>query len=82
MVGAGVNYQASYPSCHVLKDRVIVTHTYSEYEENPTNATLIQTSKTGGLNQHQKVLPMTWFYGGKQPADNPFLKTAYEPAKL
>ena len=81
IVGETVNHRASYPSCHVLKDRVIVTHTYSEYELDPVNATLIGSAKAGGPNQHQKVLPLTWFYGGKEPADNPFLKTAYEPAK-
>ena len=34
-----------------------------------------------GFNQKLKVLPLKWFYGGKEPADNPFLKAAYEPAK-
>jgi hypothetical protein len=42
---------------------------------------LNSAKKTGGPNQHQKVLPMTWFYGGKEPANNPFLREAYEPAK-
>ena len=28
-----------------------------------------------------KVLPIKWFYGGKEPANNPFLKETYEPAK-
>ena len=27
------------------------------------------------------ILPYKWFYGGKEPADNPFLREAYEPAK-
>ena len=27
-----------------------------------------------------KVLPMSWFYGGKEPADNPFLKNPNAPA--
>ncbi len=30
--------------------------------------------------QKLKVLPLTWFYGGKEPADNPFLPRAHEPA--
>jgi len=34
----------------------------------------------GGINQKLKVLPLTWFYGGKEPADNPFLPRAHEPA--
>ena len=89
--GGSTRHRCSYPSCHVLEDRVIVTHTYSEFNEDPAVATLIHKSKEGGPNQHQKVLPLTWFYGGKQPADNPFLKVlysagsvreaAYEPAK-
>ncbi len=76
------NHRASYPSCLVLKDRVIVTHTYLEYEEHETEARIkIPGKKTGGPSQVQRVLPLTWFYGGKQPADNPFLREAYEPAK-
>ena len=27
-----------------------------------------------------KVLPISWFYGGKEPADNPFLENPYAPA--
>ena len=27
-----------------------------------------------------KVLPMSWFYGGQEPADNPFLENPYAPA--
>ena len=34
----------------------------------------------GGINQKLKVLPLTWFYGGKELADNPFLPRAHEPA--
>ena len=33
------------------------------------------------IRQKQKVLPLKWFYGGKEPADNPFLRAVYEPAK-
>ena len=72
----------SYPSVFVMKDRVLIAHTYSVYEEHPTRAELILSSRReGGFNQKLKVLPLTWFYGGKQPADNPFLPSAYEPAK-
>ena len=72
----------SYPSVCVLRDRVLIAHTYSMYEEHPTRAELVLSSrKEGGFNQKLKVLPLTWFYGGKEPADNPFLQRAYEQAK-
>ncbi|PYV14593.1 MAG: hypothetical protein DMG07_11620 [Acidobacteria bacterium] len=72
----------SYPSVFVMKDRVLITHTYTTHDEDPDKAQLIYSSKTpGGFNQKLKVLPLKWFYGGKEPADNPFLKEAYEPAK-
>ena len=35
----------------------------------------------GDFNQKLKVLPLSWFYGGKEPSDNPFLPRAYEPAQ-
>ena len=73
-----------YCSVLVMKDRVLVTHTYSAYEDHPTEAQLIrQRRDTDGnpINQKLKVLPLKWFYGGKEPASNPFLKEAYEPAK-
>ena len=72
----------SYPSVFVMKDRVLIAHTYSVYEEHPMRAELILSSrKEGGFNQKLKVLPLSWFYGGKEPADNPFLPKTYEPAK-
>ena len=72
----------SYPSVFVMDDRVLIAHTYSVYEEHPTRAELVLSSrKDGGFNQKLKVLPLTWFYGGKEPADNPFLPRAREPAR-
>ena len=72
----------SYPSVFVMKDRVLIAHTYSVYEPDPAKAQLVLSSrKPGGFNQKLKVLPLKWFYGGKEPAPNPFLKEAYEPAK-
>jgi len=72
----------SYPSVFVMKDRVLVAHTYSFYEEHPDRAQLVLSrEKPGSFNQKLKVLPLTWFYGGKQPADNPLLPRATEPAK-
>ena len=69
----------SYPSVLVMEDRVLITHTYSFYEEHPTRAEMILSSqKEGGFNQKLKVLPLTWFYGGKEPADNPVLARIYD----
>ncbi len=70
----------SYPSMLVMKDRVLVAHTYSHYEEHPTEARLVSSKDTLGFNQKLKVLPLNWFYGGKEPADNPFLPRAHDPA--
>ena len=79
----------SYPSVFVMKDRVFITHTYKGMlMEHPTLAQLIE-HRTGDIHpetgeimgQYLKILPLKWFYGGKEPADNPFLKEAYEPAK-
>ncbi len=71
----------AYPSLFVMKDRVLVAYTYSFYEEHPTEARLFSSrDKEGAPNQKLKVLPLTWFYGGKEPADNPFLPRAHEPA--
>ena len=78
-----------YPSVCVLDDRVLIAHTYTPYIEHPTDAQLIYDTAdefvdkpTGkSLCQKLKVLPLKWFYGGKDPANNPFLETAYEPAK-
>jgi hypothetical protein len=70
----------SYPSVFVMKDRVLIAYTYSYYEEHATKAQMV-SSREKGLDQKLKVLPLSWFYGGKEPADNPMLKEAYEPAK-
>ena len=75
------NWKGSYPSVLVMKDRVLVTHTHTTFDEHPSKGMLINSQKSGGHNQKLKVLPLSWFYGGREPADNPFLKTAYEPAK-
>ena len=73
----------SYPSVFVMEDRVFIATTYSMYEEHPSKAELILTKKSGkgANNQKLKILPLKWFYGGKEPADNPFLPRAYEPAQ-
>jgi len=81
--------RSSYPSCFVMKDRVFIAYSYSNrYEQHPT---LAQVQSDGAGEKHPetgadmgqllKILPLKWFYGGKEPADNPFLREAYEPAK-
>ena len=49
----------------------------------PTRAELVRrgVADNNSIRQKQKVLPLKWFYGGKEPANNPFLQEAYEPAK-
>ncbi len=75
-----VHTRHSYPSVHVDKDRVIVAYSYRDlYEPHPTEAQLVRGDWT--YPQRLKILPLKWFYGGKEPADNPFLKEAYAPAK-
>jgi len=65
----------TYPSVLVMSDRVIIEYWYWEQDEHPTRAELRLQAR-----EKMKVLPMTWFYGGKQPADNPFLPRAgYQP---
>ena len=73
----------SYPSVCALEDRVLIAHTYSRYEPHPSEARLVLSSKADpeSPNQKLKILPLTWFYGGKTPCDNPFLHHAYEEAK-
>ena len=78
-----------YPSVLVMKDRVLIAHTYTRYVDHPTEARLVADESVGYIDrpsgkyicQKIKILPLKWFYGGKEPADNPFLRTAYEPAK-
>ncbi len=65
----------SYPSVFVMKDRVIIAHTYTFYKPHPTDARIISDSGKGrDWNQKMKVLPLNWFYGGLNPADNPILR--------
>lgn len=74
----------SYPSVFVMKDRVFIAYPYHESEEHPTKAQLVQKHFEGSAPSAQqkfKVLPLNWFYGGKEPAENPYLQEAYAPAK-
>ena len=64
----------TYPSVLVLKDRVIISHRYYLYDEHETRAQLIKTNPNEdfhGFIEKVKVLPMSWLYGGKEPADHP-----------
>lgn len=58
-----------------MRDRVLIAHTYGVFEEDPHNAQLVVSSQKPGkkVNQKLKVLPLKWFYGGKEPAPNPQL---------
>jgi hypothetical protein len=78
-----------YPSVLVMKDRVLIAHTYRLYAEHETDAKLVVDTSVGYVDQPTgkyicqklKVLPLKWFYGGKEPCANPALREAYEPAK-
>ena len=63
----------SYPSVLVHDDRILISHTYTRYERHPERAELVRTGGDDGSNSRLKVLPLTWFYGGREPADNPDL---------
>jgi hypothetical protein len=73
----------AYPSVFVMKDRVLVAYTYGWFEKVPDKAQLVVSSQKPGkkINQKQVVLPLKWFYGGKEPAPNPQLKEIEGPAK-
>lgn len=78
-----------YPSVFVAKEHVIVAYSFAgRITEHETLAQLYRAGtgevdpETGrAMNQRRRILPFKWFYGGKEPADNPFLRAAYEPAK-
>ena len=78
---AEAHVRCAYPSVFVMKDRVLIAHTYGKYEAHPAKAQLARGSEAGGYNQKLKILPLKWFYGGKEPAANPFLREAFQPAK-
>ena len=58
----------TYPGVLVTQDRVLISYRCARFDEHPVRAQLV--------NRHfekLKVLPLTWLYGGKEPADNPML---------
>ncbi len=90
IVDADERIHVKSPSILVMSDRVLIAYPYTKYGEHPTRAQIVfhadghgYTDKTNGkfVCQKLKILPLKWFYGGREPADNPFLKIAYEPAR-
>lgn len=61
----------SYPSVLVLDDRVLISHTYSWHDETGARR------NAGG--SRLKVLPLTWFYGGREPYQNPDVRKLSSP---
>ena len=65
-----------------MRDRVLVAYPYAKYGEHPTRAQMVRHADGHGyvdeptgklVCQKLKILPFKWFYGGKEPADSPFL---------
>jgi len=65
---AGFRARCTYPTVFATKDRVLIDYQYTTYEEHPTRAELIIHP-----GRRLKVLPVSWFYGGKEPVNNPHL---------
>jgi hypothetical protein len=64
-------WRITYPRVNVMRDRVFVQYGYTRYAEHPTRA-----EYTAEQGHRLKILPITWFYGGKEPADNPNLPSS------
>ncbi len=65
----------SYPSVLVLKDRVLISHTYTCCDQSGSRV-------NKGINSKMKVLPISWFYGNQDPgSENPTLNKLTEAAK-
>ena len=59
----------SYPSVYVMKDRVLISHTYTRNERG-------KVVDDGG-NSRLKILPIEWFYGGELPeGESVYIKKA------
>ena len=62
----------TYPSATVFDDRVFLAYRYTRYREHPEYAQLVGSSENQGAYGFilkLKVFPLSWFYGGKKPAD-------------
>ena len=72
----------TYPSVVVMEDRVFISYRYNLPREDSEYARLVSSSERAesmGFILKVKVLPLSWFYAGKKPADNPLLPTASRP---
>ena len=56
----------SYPSVLILDDRVLISHPFLTHDETG----VVRDPKHSRL----KVLPVSWFYGGREPYENPYIK--------
>ena len=56
------------PGVNTKGDRVSIEYGRGTYLEDPQRAAPIKWQ-----NQRLKILSVSWFYGGKEPADSPFL---------
>ena len=59
---------ASQSICNTPCSRVFITYNCHYFEDLPTEARLAVRHIT-----RLKVLSLTWFFGGKEPTDNPYL---------
>ena len=81
----------TYPSVHVGKDRVTVAYQASGYLSEKkdvaqmyrdiTDLPDVNTDLAGRkvMVQCRKILPLKWFYGGREPADYPGVKPSFVP---
>ena len=67
--GSQWGWRITYPRVNVFRDRVFIQYGYDTYSEHPTQAEHV-VEKGSRL----KILPFSWFYGGKEPANNAFLR--------
>ena len=89
VVEADSRIHVKSPSILVMEDRVLIAYPHREYKPDAIEARINVGGPNGYrepasgkyIRQTMKIMPLKWFYGGKEPADNPFLKKAYEPAK-
>ena len=80
----------TYPSVGVCKDHIIVAYSCHGYlQEHETEARMfrtgtlkpdVNTDKDKVNGQRRKILPLKWFYGGREPVDLPF-EREYVPAR-
>ena len=54
----------AYPSVLVLRDRVLISHTYGSWKKDAG----LMSKQEAEYNSRLKVLPIRWFYGGHDPA--------------